>query len=714
MTGILKRFFAICRTASLLIVLAVFAGPVTAEAASAPPKAGRLEGGPEVFRLDGDFFTPARGSEVKTWKFAAPNDSAFKKIVVELDVAPSGWWARNPDGVHNIFWLTRRGKWRSDTVGYVNLFGPRRSLLKQMTNLDLPKGEVRAKTTRFAAQKGRVYHIVYTYDCTTGLITTVVTEKGVPKASIEMRATASKIQTKGGFYQLWIGLEEKHDECPTIGWTYSNLRIRLGAASAAGSTPGSVTKRKPALGPLTVHSANPRYFDDGTGRAVLLVGVNHGWELQDDAWSTKYTLDWPVFLDYLTRHKLNYIRLWRVESTTGGEKPAFLTTPMPYRRTGPGVALDGRPRWDLEKFDPAYFDRLRKRCVEAGRRGIYVCIMLFERHSSFNQRKSGGAAYPWKAHPFHPANNVNGLAPDIDGDGCPRELHHLPRKGLAPGKRRLAEMTLRVQKAYVRKVIDTVNDLDNVIFEVCNEALPDEKTDAWQRHLVDFVKACEADKPKQHVVGFTGPGRESKTDPWPALADQLASRADFVSPRNGDRYLVNPPAATGKKVVFADSDHISPFGRDHIWVWKSFTRGLHPQALEGYDASPPNPPKTNPARDKLVRRSLGLCLEYADRMNLAVMTPHAKTSSTGYCLANPGAEYLAFAPAGGAFTIDLSAARGAMVLEWLQVGTGKRLKGKPIAGGATRRLTPPFAGPAAAYITVASPAKPPKSVDAED
>ena len=640
-----------------------------------------------TFCLDGDFFTPSSASKIKTWDIPVPDDRVFKKIVVDLDVTHGGWWPNNPDGVHNLFWLTRQGIWRSNTVGYVNLFGPGRNLLKQMTNLELAKGEVRAATVPFAAQKGHTYRARYTYDCASGQITTILSEGGSRKALVQMKATASEIQTKGGFYQLWIELDEKYNECPTVGWTYSNLRVEF--------VPDG---QKPARGLLRVHPSNGRYFDDGTGRAVLLVGVNHGWELQDDAWGKRYTLDWPAFLDYLEKHNLNYIRLWRVESTTNGAAPKFLSTPMPYQRIGPASAIDGESKFDLRKFNQTYFDRLRQRCIDASRRGIYVTIMLFERHSSFNQRVEGGKEYPWKAHPFHPENNVNGVDPDIDGDGCPREMHWLVQDNYTVQQRQKAEQVLNFQRAYVRKVVDMVNDLDNVLFEICNEAMPDDKTDDWQRDMVDFVKAYEAGKPKQHVVGFTGPGRQRNDDPWPDFEDQFASNADFISPRDAGKYRTNPPAANGDKVIFADSDHIAPYRRDDVWVWKCFARGLHPQALEGYDIIAANPPKIHPVRDKFVRKSLGLCLDYARRVDLASMTPQNHLASTTYCLANPGFEYLVFAPAGGTFTIDLSAATGPVSVTWLNIRTGKCRGGAAVTGGTSESFEAPFPGPAVVHV----------------
>lgn len=643
-----------------------------------------------IFELPGVFFTPSPTEEIKTWNFPVANERIFSGITVELDVTPKAWWSANPDGVHNLFWLTRRGTWRSDTVGYVNLFGPERSLLKQMTNLELGKGEAQNQTTNFQAQLGQTYQVKYCYDADANTISTVLSKKGNPVATVTMDATAGEIQTKEGFYQLWIGLNEKYNECPTHGWTYANLRIVM--------EPATITPRSPAHGPLFVHPTNPRYFDDGSGRAVLLAGVNHGWELQDRAWDTDFSLDWPDFLTYLEGYKLNMIRLWRVESTTGKENPSFLTSPMPYQRTGAGKAHDGQPKFDLHRFNPVYFQRMRERCISAGQKGIYVVIMFFEKHSSFNQRKPGSQNFPWHSHPFHPDNNINGVNADLDGDGCPREMHHLPQPDAPPQRQEQAQAILELQKAYIRKVIDTVNDLDNVLLEIANEALPDTATDNWQRHLLDYAKAYEADKPKQHPIGFTGPGMEKREDPWPDFSDQFKSNADFVSPRDGDIYEKNPPAATGAKIIFADSDHIAPYRRDAIWVWKCFTRGLHPQALEGYTAMPADPPRIDPVRDERVRRNLGFCLDYAQRMNLATMTPRNDLSSTTYCLAAPGQEYLVFAPQGGSFTIKLGTDAPPLRVEWLSIQTGTRLLGETLDKQGVVSLTSPLAGPVAVYL----------------
>jgi hypothetical protein len=42
------------------------------------------------------------------------------------------------------------------------------------------------------------------------------------------------------------------------------------------------------------------------------------------------------------------------------------------------------------------------------------------------------------------------------------------------------------------------------------------------------------------------------------------------------RWLEDPPAADGGKVVISDTDHYAPGNGDALWAWKSFLRGHHP------------------------------------------------------------------------------------------------------------------------------------------
>jgi hypothetical protein len=141
-----------------------------------------------------------------------------------------------------------------------------------------------------------------------------------------------------------------------------------------------------AVGPLEVCAANPRCFSaDGT--AVYLTG-SHIWNNFHDGMGAgaecaqgPERLDFEDYLRFLEEHGHNFIRLWRWEhfaSQAAGTAFHLCMSPQPWPRTGPGVASDGKPRFDLDQFDEEFFRRLRDRVIAAGEWGIYVAVMLFE------------------------------------------------------------------------------------------------------------------------------------------------------------------------------------------------------------------------------------------------------------------------------------------------------------------------------------------------
>jgi len=428
-----------------------------------------------------------------------------------------------------------------------------------------------------------------------------------------------------------------------------------------------------ATGPLKVHPKNPRYFADASGRAVLLVG-SHTWNNLVDMGKSDPPpkFDFNAYLDFLTRYNHNFIRMWTWECTTWNTKANRREglnhcAPHPWARTGPGKALDGKPKFDLAKFNPAYFDRLRSRVAAAGKRGIYVSIMLFE---GWAMQFAPGA---WQSHPFNPANNVNGINGDANGDGKGLEVHELA-----------VQAVTAAQEAYVRKVVDTVNGLDNVLYEISNENHP--ASTKWQYHMIRFIKAYEKTKPKQHPVGMTFQyrGGSNKT-----LFD---SPADWVSPNPAGGYRDNPPPADGKKVVLSDTDHLWGIGGNGPWVWKSFLRGLNPIFMDPYDGLILG--GHFEARFNPIRRSMGYALRLSQRLDLAAMTPQGRLASSKYCLADPGKAYLVYLPNGGKATVDLSAAKGELAVEWLNPQTGTTHKAPAVKGGARRQFTAPFKGDA--------------------
>jgi hypothetical protein len=213
--------------------------------------------------------------------------------------------------------------------------------------------------------------------------------------------------------------------------------------------------------------------------------------------------------------------------------------------------------------------------------------------------------------------------------------------------------------------------------------------------VIDRVKHHEeAMGYDRHPIGMTMqfPVREQTkvNDP---LFD---SRAEWISPGYDDevfagsahpmapgappsRWLVDPPASDGRKVVITDTDHHAPGRGDALWAWKSFLRGHHPILMDFGLIGGVNPP--NPSGGPMpysafepARHAMGNTLRFAERMNLIEMTPRDDLSSTRYALANPGRDYLVLQPSGSrepfAVTIEPGHLRGGVVQRRRSHGRG--------------------------------------------
>lgn len=462
-----------------------------------------------------------------------------------------------------------------------------------------------------------------------------------------------------------------------IVWTvFLALLTAWSAAATPQDTPHAMR------GPLRRHPANPRYFTDDSGRAILLTG-SHTWNNLVDMGpiDPPPRFDYEAYLNWMAGYGHNFFRMWAWELTewnTAGnrEKDAQVhrAYPHPWKRTGPGNALDGKAKFNLKEFDQEYFDRLRQRTKLAQDRGMYVAVMLFEGWGI--QFSPDG----WKRHPFHPENNINGINDDVDGDGKGLEIHTSRSK----------EIT-EIQRAYVRKVVDTVNEFDNVLYEISNENHP--PSTQWQYDMIRFIHNYEKSKPKQHPVGMTF---QYKGGTNKALFD---SPADWVSPNPDGGYRDNPPAADGSKVIVTDTDHLWGIGGNVGWVWKSVMRGMNPIFMDPYDGKVLSKSQdlkwTEP-----VRRTMGVALKLSRRVDLATLTPHGELASSGFCLANSDKEYLVYMPEGKEATVDLSAAAKDFDIKWINAISGETTAGGVLPGGAKRLCQPPFKADAVLHLKV--------------
>lgn len=381
-------------------------------------------------------------------------------------------------------------------------------------------------------------------------------------------------------------------------------------------------------GVLRIHPTNSRYFTDDSGIPIYFAG-SHTWNVVFPlrVFSANTPYRHPVnynsfekFLEFLQSYNHNFTRLW-----TG---MSYMTAARwPWKRTGPGLARDGRPRFDMTRFDQKYFDILKERVQQVENRGLYASVMIFGSHNDFELNYENIA--------WHPDNNINDMG-FKDGDSFFKPTHQ--------GR--------YAQRLLVKKFVDTLNDFDNIIFEVMNEA-PFPQSAKWQKDIVIYAKQYKSHKPKQHLWGITADYRNSN----PYL---LGGPHDWWSPDStlvkGYDYRQGGPASYAVKPVIVDSDHFDGglYSTDEIskgiaLVWKTFTRGNHPILMECYNSrwKPSEFGCDNEVNHVFdpIRKALGHTRTYANRFVDLVMTEPSETlCSSKYCLINPGKDYLIYQP----------------------------------------------------------------------
>ena len=96
-------------------------------------------------------------------------------------------------------------------------------------------------------------------------------------------------------------------------------------------------------------------------------------------------------------------------------------------------------------------------------------------------------------------------------------------------------------------MIDTVNDLDNVLYEVSNES-GSPSSDSWQANVISFVKRYGSNQAQAAPCGddFQWKGGSDLT--------LYRSAADWISAGS------HVPPSDGAKVIINDTDHAYGYG----------------------------------------------------------------------------------------------------------------------------------------------------------
>ncbi|MCI0540532.1 MAG: hypothetical protein L0Z50_35475 [Verrucomicrobiales bacterium] len=456
-----------------------------------------------------------------------------------------------------------------------------------------------------------------------------------------------------------------------------------------------------AAEPLRLHPDNPHYFLFRDKPTILITsGEHYGAVLNLD-------FNYVPYLDELRKNRFNQTRTFSgtyiepadlsvegvqlLGSTLSPLKPERYCSPW-LRSSTPGAGDVGN-KFDLTKWNPEYFTRLKDFIAQAGERGIVVEFVLF----CIFYGEVGDETF-WKLSPLKAGNNVQGI-------------------GTVPHQQALAlkdpELTA-VQEAFVRKIVAELKDFDNLYYEICNEPYTG-VTREWNDRMVAVIVEVEKAFPHKHLIaqnianGIQPDGSSKIRQPNPHVSvfnfhysvppDVVAMNYDLNKPigddETGFRGTADEPYRTeGWDFLIAGGA---------VYSNLDFTFSLTRPAGDGpsiFDKTGGGPK---------LRDQLRILKEFMDGLDFIKMKPNdavIKTSRfagpqaasppvkpTARALAEPGKAYAIYLRGGDQAELVLDLPAGDYRAEWVNTKTGKIDKTEDLqtAGGDQTLKSPAYA-----------------------
>ncbi len=361
--------------------------------------------------------------------------------------------------------------------------------------------------------------------------------------------------------------------------------------------------------------------------------------------------------------------------------PGRFICPWARSRT-PGYA-NGGAKFDLSRWDAAYFRRLKDFVAQASRRGVVVEVNLF---CPFYRNEQ------WRLSPMNAANNVN----RVGAVGRTRVYTLDKHGGLLP-----------IQEAMVRKIVAELNRFDNVYYEVMNEPYIGHVPLNWQRHIADVIVQAEKGLPKKHLISRNVANRKAKIrSPHPAVSIFNFHYA-FPPDAAAMNYRLNKVIGDNETGFCGVEDaHYRIEGWAFILAGGGLFNHLDYSFAAGYEDGTFAFPPTQPGGGgPTLRRQLRALKEFIESFDFVRMTPARSVIRRGLpegvaaqALAEAGKQYALYFyrparhPKRTRLKLTLDMPPGAYRIEWVDPKTGEVLKSLRVRrkSGAFVVSSPPF------------------------
>jgi hypothetical protein len=305
-----------------------------------------------------------------------------------------------------------------------------------------------------------------------------------------------------------------------------------------------------SAGPIGKHPDNPHYFIYNGKQLVLITTDQHyGAVINLD-------FDYVAFLNTLQEYGMNLTRIYpggyveMKDSYIAGNPlgPAPDRFILPWKKTSvPGASeYIGSYKYDLDTWDPDYFERLKDFVYQASIRNIIVEIAFF--NGMYTDR--------WTMQPLFHTNNIQNVG------NCDYHLFTTITD----------ESLVKYQAEYVKKIANELFSYDNLIYDISDEpAMEKQNSREWNSRLLDALISVDKFK---HIYGetahsaspdFTGDKRTS----W--------IPTEYISPMEitlDSDYVDNKPIIDVETVYYPFWYGSNPVEETRVEGWYGMVGGL--------------------------------------------------------------------------------------------------------------------------------------------
>ncbi len=256
-------------------------------------------------------------------------------------------------------------------------------------------------------------------------------------------------------------------------------------------------------GPVQIYQENPHYFSYKGHPVVLITSDHHYGAIIDQ------DFDFVKYLNFLADNKMNLTRIYPGGMFEPPDKyqkgnplgPLAGRQLLPWAKStqagaNPTLAASGQPsfKYDLDTWNPEYFNRLKAFVEHARKQDIIVEIPFF----------NGMYADCWPLMAMYHGNNIQNVG-QYEKEDC----------GLFTTMDDRNKPVVKYQKAYIQKIVAELNKYDNVIYDICDEPSlqgltdgsiivhPDSTISPWILEMKEAFLQAENSMPKKHLLGQT-------------------------------------------------------------------------------------------------------------------------------------------------------------------------------------------------------------------